>query len=85
MAGSGTELELQLLAYSTATAMLDPTAPATYDTVPGSAGSLASLSEARDQLCILMDTSRVLNPLSHSGNSICIIFFFSFYKIIIIF
>ena len=27
------------------------------------------LSEARDQTCILMDTSWVPNPLSHNGNS----------------
>ena len=28
-----------------------------------------SLSEARDQTCILMDTCQILNPLSHNGNS----------------
>ena len=27
------------------------------------------LSEARDQTCILMDASQVLNPLSYKGNS----------------
>ena len=31
---------------------------------------LNSLSEARDQTHILMDTSRVLNPLSHNRNSV---------------
>ena len=30
---------------------------------------LNQLSEARNQTSILMDTSRVLNPLSHNGNS----------------
>ena len=30
---------------------------------------LNPLSEAREWICILMDTSPVLNPLSHSGNS----------------
>ena len=30
---------------------------------------LHPLSEARDGTCIFMDTSRVLNPLNHSGNS----------------
>ena len=30
---------------------------------------LNKLSKARDQTCILMDTSRVLNPPSHNGNS----------------
>ena len=36
----GVELELQLLAYTTATAMWDRTASATYTTVHGNAGSL---------------------------------------------
>ena len=31
---------------------------------------LNTLSEARDQTRILMDTSQVLNPLSHNGNSL---------------
>ena len=30
---------------------------------------LNPLSEARDGACILMDTSQVLNPRSHTGNS----------------
>ena len=34
------------------------------------------LSEARDRARILMDTSRVLNPLSHNGNSV---YFIAFY------
>ena len=33
---------------------------------------LNPLSEARDQACILMDTSRVLNLLSHNRNSHCV-------------
>ena len=33
------------------------------------ARSFNPLNEAQDQACILMDTSRVLNPLSHNGNS----------------
>ena len=45
----GTELELQPLAFTTATTMLDP----------------YPLSEAGDRTCILMDTSRVHNLLSH--------------------
>ena len=39
---------------------------------------LNPLGEARDQTCILMDTSQVLNPLSHNGNSCLLLFFFSF-------
>ena len=52
--------ELQLLTYTTATATPDPTALVTY---------AAACNEARDQTCILMDTSGVLNLLSHNGNS----------------
>ena len=32
-------------------------------------GSFNPLNEARDQTHILLDTSWVLNPLSHNGNS----------------
>ena len=32
---------------------------------------LNPLSEARDQICLLMDASWVLNPLRHSRNSPC--------------
>ena len=34
---------------------------------PQQHGILNPLNEARDQTCILMDTSQVLNPLSHHG------------------
>ena len=44
----------------------------TYTTACDNARSLTH-SEARDRPCILMDTSEVLNPLSHNGNS-CLIF-----------
>ena len=59
----GVEWELQLQAYSTPTAMPDPSRNMTYL----QCRSLNSLSEARDQICILKDTSWVLNPLSHEG------------------
>ena len=36
---------------------------------PQLTATVGPLSEARDQTCILMDTSWVLNPLSHNGNS----------------
>ena len=30
---------------------------------------LKPLSKARDGTCVLMDTSRIINPLCHNGNS----------------
>ena len=50
----GVKSELQLLVYTTA---------------QGSTRSFNPLSETRAQTCILMDASRILNPLSHNGNS----------------
>ena len=65
----GVELELQLPAYTTATAMPDLTTSATCAAACGSgnAGSFNPVSEASDQTCILMDASQVFNPLSHNG------------------
>ena len=51
--GLGVESEVQPLAYATATAKC---------------WILNTLSEARDQICILMDSGQVLNLLSHNGN-----------------
>ena len=65
----GVESELQLPAYTTGTAITDPS----Y--ICNLCGSLKQhqilnpLSEARDQTCILMDTNWVLNILSHRGNA----------------
>ena len=65
----GVESELHLLAYTTATAMqapswvCDPHHSSWQCQIPN------PLSEARDRTCVLMATGRVLNPLSHSGNS----------------
>ena len=42
----------------------------TYNTAAHGNG----VSEARDRTRILMDTSRVLNPLSHNGNSLHVFF-----------
>ena len=63
----GVKLELQLLA--TATAMPDPSH--IFDLCCSSQQHwiLNLLSKARDQTRILMDTSPVLNPLSHNRNS----------------
>ena len=54
----GVKSELQLLAYLTATATQDPSQ------------LLNPLSDARDQTCILMDTSRVQAVVRSHGNSL---------------
>ena len=61
--GLGDELELQLLARATATAMPDLSCNCDLHR---SSGSFKPLSEARDQTCIFMDTSLILHLLSHS-------------------
>ena len=64
----GTELELKPPAYSTATAMPDPShihdpcCSLWQHRIPN------PLSEAMDRTCIPKDTSLVLTPLSHNGN-----------------
>ena len=74
----GDESELQLLAYTIATAMLDPSHICDLHCRLQQCQILNTLSEARDWTCILMDTSQVLNPLSHNGNSQTILLFYSF-------
>ena len=64
------ELELWPPAYTTATAMPDPSCVCNLHHSSWQRQILNPLSEARDQICILMDTRRVLNLLSHSGNSL---------------
>ena len=61
----GVELELELLAYATATATPYPSRMKPMLQLV----AMASLSEARDQTCILTDTSQVLNLLNQNGNS----------------
>ena len=65
----GVKLELQLPAYITATATLDPSWVFDLQLGSGPCRILNPPSEPRDRTCILMDTSQVLNKLSHSGNS----------------
>ena len=66
----GVELELQLLAFTTATAttdlshICDPHHSSRQRRIPN------PLSEAKDQTRILMDTNRVCHLLSHDGNSL---------------
>ena len=64
----GVEWELQMLAYITGTAMQDPSCICDLHHSSWQHWILDPLSEARDWTQILMDTSRVLNPLSHNRN-----------------
>ena len=68
------ESELQLPIYTPATAMQDPSCICNLHHSSWQCWFLNPLSEARDQTCILMDTSWVHNPLIHNGNS-CLFFF----------
>ena len=67
----GVELELQLpaQAIATATATLDLSCICNLCCGLQQSQILNPLGEARDQTCILVDTSWVLNLLSHNGNS----------------
>ena len=63
----GVEAELQLPAYTTAIAMPDLSFICDLHHSLGQHQICNPLSEARDQICLLMDTSQVLNPPSHNG------------------
>ena len=65
----GLKLELELSAYTTDTAMPDPSHIHDLFHSLWQHQILSPLSKARDQDCIFMDTNQVLNPLSHNGNS----------------
>ena len=65
----GVIMELQLPAYTTATAMLDSSHVCNLHHSSWQCWILNPLSEARDRTCIFMDTSPVRNPLNHNGNS----------------
>ena len=58
------------VAYTTAATTLDPSHICNLCHSLQQHWILNPLSEAWDQICILMKTSRVLNPLSHNGNSL---------------
>ena len=66
----GVESELQLPAYTTATATQDLRRLCDLHHSSWQCWILNPLSEARDGTCILIDPSRVQNPLSHDGNSL---------------
>ena len=63
------ESELQLPASTTATAIQDPSCTCDLPHSLWQGRILNPLSKARDRTPILLDTNRVLNLLSHSGNS----------------
>ena len=65
----GVELELQLPAYSTAIAMQDRSCACDLHHSSQQCRILNPLSKARDQTCIFMHMSQVLNPLCHNSNS----------------
>ena len=66
----GFESELQLLlVYARPQQCRIQATSETYTAAHGNTWYFNPLSKARDQTCILMDTSRVLNLLSYSGNS----------------
>ena len=62
--------ELQLQAYATATAAQDPSHVSDLHHSSQQHQILDPLSQARDRTYILMDTSRILKPLSYNGNSL---------------
>ena len=65
----GVKLELQLLAYTTATATQDLSHVCNLHHRSWQYQIPDPLSETRDQTCVLMDTKSVLLPLGHNGNS----------------
>ena len=65
----GAELELQLLAYTTATASQEPSPICDLYHSSQQCWILNPLSESRDRNCVLMDARRVCHLLSHNGNS----------------
>ena len=66
----GVESELQLPAYTTATATWVPSLICNLLHSSRQHQILNPLSKARDQTHILMDTGQVLNPVNHNGNSL---------------
>ena len=66
----GVESELQLQVYTTATAMQDLSCICDLPYSSQQHRILNPLREARDWIHIPMDTSWVLNPLNHNGNSV---------------
>ena len=72
----GVEFKLQLPAYTIAMATLDPSHICELCHSLLQCLIFNLLSKARDQTRILMDTSQILNPLSHKGNYFFLLFIF---------
>ena len=70
----GVKSELQLPAYTTATVTPNPSHVCDVHQSSRQCQILNPLSGARDQTCILMEPSWVLNPLRHNGNSLACTF-----------
>ena len=67
--GIGVESELQLSACTTATAKPDPSHICDLHRSSRQCQIFSSLGKARDRTRLLIDTSQVLNPVSHNRNS----------------
>ena len=65
----GVESELQLLAYTTVTAIQDLSHICHLHHSSWQGQILNPLSKARDQICILVDTSQVWKLMSHNETS----------------
>ena len=72
---AGVKSELEMPIYATATAVWNPSHICDLHHSSWQRQILNPLSGARDQTCILMGTSWVLNPLSYNGN-------FSFWSLV---
>ena len=74
------QVELQLPVYTTATARWDPSLVCYLHHSSWQHQTTNPVNKARDQTCILMDTSQIRFPLSHSRDSRYFIVFFSVKK-----
>ena len=75
----GVKSELELLAYTTATAMQDPSCVCDLYHSSWQRRTLNPLSEARDWTCILMVTSRIHFPCTTMGTPKFHLFLFAFW------
>ena len=68
--GLGVELELELQAFTTAAASVDPSCMCNLCQSLKQCWILKPLSEVRDRTCILIDASQVFSPWNHNRNTI---------------